>query len=121
MLELDSDLQTVTAIDILEKILKEQEEYVYFHAYFMLEIAYRDKKIIGNFSVQEICWAIAFVMRPLSQRLTSKMMNGLKVDRVEECAKRLIRARYSSGTICEKYSKDLYERVALLPLPKIEL
>ena len=60
-------------------------------------------------------------MQPLNRRLKCSKINNFSVKKIEECAKKLVRARYTNGITFDKYSRDRYERVAVLPLPEIEL
>ena len=98
-----------------------QSEAVYLYAYYLLELSLQEDRLCA-YNWNELCLSILFLMTSYGDLLKKKkrMDEGVSEERVEECAKLIIKARYEASERVSKcymkYSNDVYKRVAERPV-----
>lgn len=79
----------------MDGYLKGQSEAVYICAYYLLELSLQEDKLC-TYNWDELCLSILFLMTSYGDLLKKKkrMDEGVSEERVEECTKLIIKARY---------------------------
>lgn len=104
----------------MDGYLEGQSDAAYLYAYYLLELSLQEDRLCG-YSWDELCLSILFLMTSYGDILKKKkrMDEGVSEERVEECAKLIIKARYEaserSSKYFTKYCNEVYKRVAERP------
>lgn len=79
----------------MDGYLTGQSEPVYLYAYYLLELSLQEERL-SAYNWDELCLSILFLMTSYGDLLKKKKRidEGVSEERVEECAKLIIKARY---------------------------
>ena len=123
VIKLDGNLNIPTASRRLQEIFKNSSSEVYNHAYFLLELAYFDPKIIQEYSINVICLSIYLVMLPLKDQMEITGFGDVDKSEIENCARKIVyakhKSRQSDSLVYRKYCSSRYMEVAERPFPVI--
>ena len=123
LLTIDANLNLKTANNLLEEYFKDSPKELYFQAYYFLEMAYINKSLTHDFSLDLICKSIVNIMKPHLQVMDPSRSQKNELQKMEKCQILLIIERqkhFNNGEsfLLKKYLSDRFKRVAddMIPL-----
>ena len=66
LVKLNANLHIQTASTLIDSLLKNETKEILLHSYYLLELAYIDKKMLQEYSPEVICHSIKNIMQPSS-------------------------------------------------------